>query len=254
MNRERKTPAGSRRLAEMALDKGDFDLSCEWGEAGLSALCPVSDVIVIVDVLSFCTCVDVAVGRSVEILPYRWRDDSAREFARRHGAELALARGDGDFSLSPRIYLDAASGTRVVLPSPNGASLTLAAAGRAVFAGCLRNASAVADAARRAGRRVAVIPAGEQWPDGSLRPCLEDLLGAGAILERLPGRRSPEAQAAVAAFAAARHDLRSALHKCPSGRELIERGFEEDVLISAELDVSKTAPVFREPAYTATVI
>jgi 2-phosphosulfolactate phosphatase len=231
-------------------DKPEFDSWCEWGEAGLSALLPVSDVVVIVDVLSFCTCVDVAVGRSVEILPYRWRDDSAREFARLHGAELASARGEG-FSLSPRSYANAAPGTRVVLPSPNGASLTLAAAGRPVFAGCLRNASAVAAAARQTGRRIAVIPAGEWWPDGSFRPCLEDLLGAGAILEKLPGAASPEARTAVAAFLSMRHDLRSALRGSVSGRELIERGFEDDVLIAAELDVSKNAPVFREPTYTA---
>ncbi|MDP9222411.1 MAG: 2-phosphosulfolactate phosphatase [Actinomycetota bacterium] len=150
------------------------------------------------DVLSFCTCVDAAVGRSAEILPYRWRDDSVRDFARRHDAELAGERGEGSFSLSPRSFLNAAPGTRVVLPSPNSASLTLAAGGRAVFAGCLRNASAVAKAVRQSARRVAVIPAGERWPDGSLRPCLEDLLGAAAILEQLPGSRAPEAEAASA--------------------------------------------------------
>src|SRR5207244_85897 len=104
-----------------------------------------------------------------------------------HRAELALERGDGHFSLSPSSFLNAAPATRVVLPSPNGASLTLAADGCKVFAGCLRNASAVAEAAQRAGTRVAVIPAGERWPGGSYRPCLEDLLGAGAVLARMRG-------------------------------------------------------------------
>lgn len=241
----------SMKSSAAGYDWPEFDSWCEWGEAGLSALLPVSVVVVIVDVLSFCTCVDVAVGRSVEILPYRWRDDSASEFARSHGAELASARGGGGFSLSPKSYANAAAGTRVVLPSPNGATLTLAAGGHTVFAGCLRNASAVATAARQTGRRIAVIPAGERWPDGSFRPCLEDLLGAGAILEKLSGVASPEARAAVAVFLAMRHDLRSALRECTSGRELIERGFEDDVLIAAELDVSRNAPVFREPAYTA---
>jgi 2-phosphosulfolactate phosphatase len=236
----------------MPFEKFDFDLSCEWGEAGLSALCPVSDVVVIVDVLSFCTCVDVAVGRSVEILPYRWRDDSAREFARRHSAELSLARGDGDFSLSPRIYLNAAPGTRVVLPSPNGASLTLAAGGRTVPDACgtPRQWQKRRDTWGNELRSFRPASGGRM----GFCPCLEDLLGAGAILERLPERRSPEAQAAVAAFLAARHDLGSALRECASGRELIERGFEEDVLISAELDVSENAPVFRDPAYTAAVV
>ncbi|MDP9222412.1 MAG: hypothetical protein M3P18_00875, partial [Actinomycetota bacterium] len=50
-----------------------------------------------------------------------------------------------------------------------------------------------------------------------------------------------------------RYELNVALRGCESGRELISRGFEEDVLLSAELDVSKSAPVFREPAYTSAV-
>lgn len=35
------------------------------------------------------------------------------------------------------------------------------------------------------GRTVAVIPAGERWADGSLRPAIEDLLGAGAFIREL---------------------------------------------------------------------
>jgi 2-phosphosulfolactate phosphatase len=53
-----------------------FAVRFEWGERGLEAVGPGSAVIVVVDVLSFCTSVDVAAARGAQVLPYRWRDDS----------------------------------------------------------------------------------------------------------------------------------------------------------------------------------
>jgi 2-phosphosulfolactate phosphatase len=85
------------------------------------ALSSVSEVVVVVDVLSFSTCVDIAVSRRAQVLPYPSEGPGAEEFAREHRAELARARGEGQYSLSPLTFLDIAPGTRVVLPSPNGA-------------------------------------------------------------------------------------------------------------------------------------
>ena len=66
--------------------------------------------------------------------------------------------------------------------------------------------------------------AGEQT--GSLRPAVEDLVGAGAILAALdPAQPSPEAVTAVAAFQAAAPDLGRFLAGCASARELSEQGF-----------------------------
>src|SRR5215470_2586957 len=152
---------------------------CEWGPQAVVALAP-ADVTIVVDVFSFTTCVDVAVSRGAAILPYPWADPAAAEFARSHGAELAGKRRQTRYSLAPASYREVAAGFRCVLPSPNGAQVTLAAARAApvVLAGSLRNARAVAAAAQRIGSRVNVIPAGERWADGSLRPALEDSLGA----------------------------------------------------------------------------
>src|SRR3972149_4737361 len=72
-----------------------FDLGCEWGAAGVVALASVSDVVVVVDVLSFSTCVDIAVSRQGEFLPYPPRDPAAEQFAKKHHAALARARGRG---------------------------------------------------------------------------------------------------------------------------------------------------------------
>jgi 2-phosphosulfolactate phosphatase len=139
-----------------------------------------------------------------------------------------------------------------VLPSPNGSAVAaaVAASGLVVLAGCLRNASAVARAAGEAGGPVGMVAAGERRPDGALRPAVEDLLGAGAILEALGGRASPEARAAVAAFR--RCELPGDLVDCASGRELADLGRAADVRLAAEHDVSQVVPVLRAGAFTAT--
>jgi 2-phosphosulfolactate phosphatase len=219
-----------------------YDVRCEWGAAGVAALADCR-VFVVVDVLSFSSSVAVAAERGVEVIPHPWRSPDAAELARRHGALLAGARGAGP-SLSPASLRELGAGTRLVLPSPNGAAVVLAAARHgAVLAGCLRNRAAVAARAAALGGPVAVIPAGERWPDGSLRPALEDLLGAGAIIMMLPGTRSPEAEAAAQVFQAAAPRLAETLRACASGRELIEGGFPEDVELAAALDASDVAPL-----------
>ena len=226
-------------------DQSPFELCCEWGMGGVTQL-GRSEVVIIVDVLSFTTAVDIALSRGAVILPYPAKDDGAVEYARERNAELAGPRDRTSkrHSLSPASLLDAAKGLRLVLPSPNGSNLAAAAmkSGATVLAGCLRNARAVADRARRTGGRVTVVPAGEKWQDGTLRPAAEDLVGAGAILKSLSGRLSPEAQLATAAFDGLKGDLREALLGCSSGRELVQRGFGRDVELAAELDVSTTAP------------
>ena len=223
----------------------DFACRCEWGPDAVTALAP-ADVIIVVDVFSFTTCVDVAVSRGVVILPFAWNDPSAADFARAQGAELAGRRRQARYSLAPESYLEAPHGLRCVLPSPNGAVITLNAArtASAVVAGSLRNAAAVAHAAQRIGRTFNVIPAGERWPDGSLRPALEDWIGAGAILQSLPGERSPEAEAAVSMFERHRDVLIDTLDRCGSGRELDGRGHSRDKFIAGKLNASACVPRF----------
>jgi 2-phosphosulfolactate phosphatase len=208
-------------------------------------------VIIIVDVLSFSTCLDIANSRGAAVFPYRWKDESAREFAKSVEAELAdFKRGHSRYSLSPASLLHIPQGTRLVLPSPNGATLSLGTGATPTLAGCLRNCRAVAAAATRYGRRIAIIPAGEQWDDGHLRPSFEDLMGAGAIISHLKGDLSPEAQAAAAAYASTQSDIKRFIEQCGSGKELIARGFEKDTDLASELDRSECIPTFANGAYT----
>jgi 2-phosphosulfolactate phosphatase len=239
-------------------DQSQYNLRFEWGREGLEALASTVDVIVIVDVLSFTTTVEIGVTQGATLYPYRMRDNTAADYAREKDAVLAVARGQEDdkhpYSLSPQSMTKAKSGARIVLPSPNGATLSTVAAryDATVLAGCLRNASAVAGACRSCGERIAVIAAGERWQGdrGDLRPAIEDLIGAGAILNAIDEKSvSPEAAVAIAAYLAVADDLPTTLRECSSGRELIQVGFAADIKLAAAVDVSTTVPILREHAF-----
>ena len=230
-------------------DQSEFDIRCEWGEHGVSLLSPISDVVIIVDVLSFSTCVDVATSRSAVIFPYGNRDESARTFALSIQAELANPRSWHGYSLSPQSMMHIPEGTRLVVCSPNGARLSLATGNTVTLCGCLRNASAVARTAQQLGRKIAVIPAGEKWEDGSLRPSFEDLVGAGAILTHLKGSQSPETLIAIAAYQHVQSSLLASMMQSVSGKELIELGFEEDIKLASELNISSCSPILVDGAY-----
>ncbi len=225
-----------------------YRVACEWGVSGIQNMSASFDVTVVIDVLSFCTAIDVAASRGATVFPFRWKDEKADDFGRSLDAHVAQVRGAGTYSLSPETLTRLGPGDRLVLPSQNGAMLSLAARSKVVMAACLRNRRAVADWIARADCRVLVAPAGERWPDDSLRPAIEDVLGAGAICSLLGERQlSPECRAAAATFDALCGDLRATMLDCTTGRELSERGYEGDVHYAAELDCSSAVVLASRP-------
>jgi 2-phosphosulfolactate phosphatase len=242
-------------MAPMAFyDQSGFSIRCEWGLRGLEALLPTSDVVIIVDVFTFSTAVDVAVARGAHVYPFRAQDETAAQFAKSVGAHLADPnRTPHNWSLCPGSLAMIPRATRLVLPSPNGSTLSLACDGVPTFAGSIRNSQAIAAAAQNVGARVSVIAAGERWPDGTIRPALEDWIGAGAIIANLDGSRSPEAESAEATFLNAQCDLLKVLQQSSSGRELIERGFGKDVECASALNHSSVAPLLRGQFYAADI-
>lgn len=239
--------------------QGGFGVRLDWGPAGATAT--RADVSVVVDVLSFSTSVTVAVERGIGVLPYPWKGLQAEEFAAQNDAVLAVGRLEaskggavGAPSLSPASLLTCAAIPRLVLPSPNGSTIAAALqqSDSTVAVGCLRNAEAVATwlaPTIEAGGSIAVIAAGERWShDDSLRPALEDQLGAGAILSGLVAlgygdKFSPEALTAVDVFDAGRSSLDDRIRGCVGGRELISKGFESDIDVAVDLNASSVVPV-----------
>jgi 2-phosphosulfolactate phosphatase len=215
---------------------------------------------VIVDVLSFSTAVTIATGRGTAVYPHPWPAPGAEAFAAAHGAVLARPRraaGPGHpWSLSPASLAGGPLPGRLVLPSRNGSAIAAVSTGGHILAGGLRNATAVARWLDHhgygvPGRPAVIIAAGERWPGGELRPALEDLIGAGAIIAALaPGKaRSAEAAAAQALWHACRHQAAELLATCTSGQELGAAGYPADLALAAEHDAQTTVPVLTGGAF-----
>ncbi len=233
--------------------QNDYDVRFEWGASAVTALGGDVAAVVIVDVLRFTTAVEAAVSKGGLVYPYDPRGDSAARFATSIDAVLADGATPTGHSLSPVSLLTISPGAAVVLPSPNGSRCATLAAEKdaTVVAACLRNASAVADWLRHRPRPLLVVAAGETWPDGSLRPAVEDMVGAGAVIDAIGGSASPEAAAAGHAWRAFERDPWQLLSTCSSGRELIARQRIEDVRYAAESNVSTVVPVLLGGAFVA---
>ncbi|MFJ8113302.1 2-phosphosulfolactate phosphatase [Streptomyces sp. NPDC096132] len=240
----------------------------EWGPAGAAHLTKGAACVVVVDVLSFTTAVSVATAKGIRVLPFWWPAAGAGDaeragaamaaeaYARQSGARLAAGRRtvspDTPWSLSPAHLRTAPFVARLVLPSPNGASIAATTPrGVPLVAACLRNVTAVGSWLTSRGygspaRPVAVVAAGEQWPDGRLRPAVEDLIGAGALISDLhsqgAGPLSAEAAAAKAVYDGTA-DLGRAVATGASGRELTALGFAEDIAIATQEDACTHVPV-----------
>jgi len=211
-------------------DQSPYQVRLDWGAAGLERLAK-ADVVIVVDVLRFSSTVTdaVAAGRVVDL-------EEAKIW------------------------------------SANGAAVVAAADAETVLIGCLRNASAVARAVleiqdrRQQRTSVAVIPAGESTPDGTLRFAVEDHLGAGAIIAALSDlgidHTSPEAAAACESARGLRRALRHLLTASGSGRELAQgvaatermraSGIEPTTAADAAvLDATDSVPVLRGGGFVA---
>lgn len=242
-----------------------FRARFDWGLTGATNLASDVAIVAVIDVLSFTTTLTVAVDNGIEVFPFRWRDERAHAFATEHDAVLAVGRsqaGPGQISLSAPTVRAATGVERLVLPSPNGSTICrdVAQLGATVIGVSLRNADAAAEwtirtLAQAPGASVAAVASGERWPDGSLRPAVEDLWGAGAYLAALAERRfgqlSPEARAAAGAYTAVADDLPAALRASVGGQELIGWNYAADVEVAAEVNATKLVPLLTGECFTA---
>lgn len=197
-------------------DQSRYQVRLEWGLDGLERLAP-SDIVVVVDVLRVATdaAVRLAAG-AAEVLV------EANAAGPADGSAIAVRAGERADTL--------------------------------VLLGALVNATAVADAViaeqvRRGGRTSVTVLAAGAHGDGGMRFTVEDLFGAGAVIDGLAARgidhTAPEAAAASEAFRGLRGAVRHLLTAAGSGQELLEQGERDEVLAAAQLDTVPVVPVLR---------
>ncbi len=250
----------------------DVDIHVEWGQPGAVLAATRGDLVVVVDVLSFSTAVVEVAARGG--VPLCFAPDDIEAAGGREALATSLDAAvltkkrrvePGQYSLSPASLQSMPVGQRLVMTSLNGGRCVGAAADAPwIGIGTLTNRSAVAKRIATLleegrARRCTVVPCAEVWGGPfmatqvgdlnlagglQLRPSYEDLLGAGAIVSALGDtyRRSAEAQMAEAIFAADADQLAQRLRQSVSGRELIARGFEDDVTIASQVDAHSVVP------------
>ena len=200
--------------------------------------------VVVFDVLRATTTMAAALAagvREIRIFPDK---DAAIDAARRFdhpkllcGEENCLAPIGFDLGNSPGAFSQAHAGQTMFMSTTNGCKAILAARNAArLCIGALVNASAAAAIAIEARLPVTLLCAGT---NGQI--AMEDLLGAGAVLEAMDRQIGISAESdrvpiALNLFKATRSNLSHILRESMGGKNVVAAGLEGDIEFAARID------------------
>jgi 2-phosphosulfolactate phosphatase len=139
-------------------------------------------------------------------------------------------------------------GKKIILTTTNGTKAFHAvSSGKEILAGCFFNIGAIAQRCVESDRDVFIFPSGDK---GNLS--LEDTLCGGMLIDLILKNEKEQIFLTDAAYCAQifyqrfKDNLSGAFHLSHHGKELIDRGFEDDLAYCAQIDVTPVVPVFRE--------
>lgn len=205
--------------------------------------------VVVFDVLRATTTMAAALAAGVEEIRVFGTIAEARAAAERHagdastrilcGEENCLPPAGFDLGNSPGSFSAEYAGRVAYMSTTNGTRAILAARDAdVILTGALVNAEAVARALAVLGKNVTLVCAGT---GGAV--AMEDMLGAGAVVDALNGvgaNVQPASDLALIVqrlFNATRHDLHAALAQSLGGRNVINAGLLADIDFSARCNV-----------------
>ena len=171
------------------------------------------------------------------------------------GAVVSGKSGVAKYSLSPLDYLNPKETAEVILVAPNGGACSIAAFPEyPVFIGSFLNARAAARAltnSTNAANGIVLVAAGEvvedQFDDLQTRRfALEDYLGCGAILNQIRMPLTAEAEICKRAFDNSLQDYVQLIRECESGKYLVERNQEADIVHCVQRDLYGIVPIAQD--------
>jgi len=214
-------------------------------------------VVVVIDVLRATSVMVQAISQgALEILPSASAEEAfqmARIFPRGSillGGERESKKIPGfDLGNSPKEYVvDRVRGKKLILATTNGTkAFHLISSGKEILVGSFFNIGAVAQRCLESDRDLLIFPSGDEG-DFSL----EDTICGGMLIELITkkGRKSisltDASCSAQILYQRFKDNLLGAFPLSHHGKELINRGFEDDLVYCAQIDTTRLVPIFRE--------
>ncbi len=214
-------------------------------------------VIVVIDVLRATSVMVHAISRGAsEIIPLATVEEAFR-MARAFPREFVILGGERknkeipgfDLGNSPKEYVEErVKGKKLILTTTNGTrAFHAVSSGKEILAGSFLNIGAIAQRCLEMNKNIFIFPSGDE---GNFS--LEDTLCGGMLIDLVTKKEKKEISLTDAAHCAQilyqkfKDNLLQAFHLSHHGKELINRGFEDDLAYCAQIDITNIVPAFKD--------
>ena len=213
--------------------------------------------VVVIDILRATSVIIHAMSQgALEIIPVSTVED-AFQMAKAFPKGFTLLGGEKesknipgfDLGNSPREYVaERVKGKKLILTTTNGTkAFHLVSSGKEILAGSFFNIGAITQRCLELDRDLLVFPSGDE---GNFS--LEDTICGGMLIELItekaerPVTLTDASECAKILYERFKDNLLEAFRFSRHGKELINRGFEEDLAYCARIDAIPLVPTFRD--------